>query len=291
MTETQKNLLNGILSKVGDLGFRRRVIKILNWLNPQKEETLLDCGCGEGFYSMVLSEVCDGTVVTAFDYNAELLAKASRWTAGKRISFKNGNIEKGLPFESNAFDKVIFTEVLEHLDDDRRALAEIYRVMKPSGLLALTVPNANYPFLWDPINWTRESLGLGHFNPKNTILGGVWSYDHKRLYSFDQIRTIAKETGFEIVEEANLTHFCMPFNYLILRFGKILTGWLPQSSVKSATEKFEWKKKEDSKGMLNQILQGVFSVFKKVDQRNDLVEHDPSYSSISVGLLLRKPRN
>jgi SAM-dependent methyltransferase len=45
-----------------------------------------------------------------------------------------------LPFGSDVFDRVIAAEVLEHIPDDQRALAEIARVLRPGGLLAVTVP-------------------------------------------------------------------------------------------------------------------------------------------------------
>src|SRR6202021_2633687 len=54
-----------------------------------------------------------------------------------------------LPFPSGSFDRVIAAEVLEHIPDDRRALAELARVLRPGGTIAVTVPRW-YPEL---INW------------------------------------------------------------------------------------------------------------------------------------------
>ena len=291
MTGSREKKLREMLSKVGDLGFARRVETMLRWLNIHSGEKVLDCGCGEGFYSMVVSELYDDVNITAFDYNAKLLEMAAGWTnKDKCIDFQNGNIEEGLPFADGSFDKVIFSEVLEHLENDEKALAEVFRVVKPGGVVGLTVPNKNYPLFWDPINWFREHLGLGHFNPKNTILGGVWSYDHKRLYSFKKTAVLSKDIGFEILEQVNLTHYCMPFNYLILRLGKVFSTMLPSSTTKSAMEKFEWQEEHTTTKSLNtRFIFGVFGIFKWVDSLNNRVMDDISKSSVSVGLKLRKP--
>lgn len=280
--------LDRILSRVGDLGFRRRIVRLLDYLDIERGDSVLDCGCGEGFYSMVISELYDADL-TAFDFNAELLEKAAGWISGKeRVRFLNGDISKGLPFESNAFDKIVFTEVLEHLDEDGATMKEILRVLKPGGIVGLTVPNASYPLFWDPINWIREHLGLGHFNPKNTVTGGVWSYDHKRLYRHGEIKRLAEETGFNVLDMEALTHYCVPFNYHILRLGKIFYTSMPASlSAKERMEKFEWRK-EAPKSRFDPIMT-VFKLFKWVDSRNDRLR-GVDKSSVSVLLKLEKPK-
>lgn len=58
-----------------------------------------------------------------------------------------------LPFPDDAFDFVLSHEVLEHVNDDRQALAEIVRTLKPGGRLALFVPNRGYPFETHGIYW------------------------------------------------------------------------------------------------------------------------------------------
>lgn len=57
-----------------------------------------------------------------------------------------------LPFGAGTFEKALCMEVLEHLDDDIEVLREIKRVLARGGTLIITVPNSQYPFLWDPIN-------------------------------------------------------------------------------------------------------------------------------------------
>lgn len=283
----EKNiLLEKMLSKVGDLGLKRRIIKLLAYLNIKNGDSVLDCGCGEGFYTMIISELYN-VQITAFDFNAELLEKATTWVKDKeKIKFISGDIANGLPFEDDTFDKIIFSEVLEHLDKDYEAIKEIYRVLKPGGIVGLTVPNDSYPFLWDPLNWTRQHLGLGHFNPKNTILGGVWSYDHKRLYSPNKIKRLAEDAGFKVLMIEALTHHCFPFNYYILRLGKLFYTKFPVPlKVKESMEKFEWRKEDSNSGF--KLVRTIFNIFKWIDFQNDKY-HDVDKSSVSISLKLEK---
>lgn len=285
--DEKRLLLERILSKVGDLGLRRRILTILDYLDIEIGDRILDCGCGEGFYTMIISELFD-VQITAFDVDSELLERASNWIENREaVRFVKGDIRNGLPFGDNTFDKIICSELLEHLDKDLEALKEIYRVLKPGGIVGLTVPNENYPFLWDPLNWTREHLGLSHFNPKNTILGGVWSLDHKRLYSVGTIRKLSEEVGFQVLSAEALTHYCFPFNYHILRLGKLLYSGLPvPETVRQAMEKFEWKKENQNKNKLG-LVKAIFSIFKWIDSEND--RHSGlNGSSVSISLKLGK---
>ncbi|KKS07498.1 MAG: Methyltransferase type 11 [candidate division WWE3 bacterium GW2011_GWE1_41_27] len=179
--------LQKILSKTGDLNFKRRVITMLDYSDIQPGDNILDMGCGEGFYSMVLDNLYD-CKITAVDFDPEILALAHKWLDGRsNVTLEQGDITK-LRFPDSSFDKIVCTEVLEHIDDDKTAIKELYRVLKPGGVIAITVPNKNYPLLWDPLNKVRESLGLGHFSPMSGFWGGIWAKDHKRLYLPSELR-------------------------------------------------------------------------------------------------------
>jgi len=75
--------LQKILSKTGDLNFKRRVITMLDYLDIQPGDNILDMGCGEGFYSMVLDNLYD-CKITAVDFDPEILALAHKWLDGRR---------------------------------------------------------------------------------------------------------------------------------------------------------------------------------------------------------------
>jgi hypothetical protein len=107
-----------------------------------------------------------------------------------------------LPFPDDSFDSVILSEILEHVDDDVRGLAEVRRVLKPGGVVAITVPNANYPFLWDPINKTLETLFGIHI--QRGPLAGIWA-NHVRLYERDQLRHVVEQAGLIVEQERAFT--------------------------------------------------------------------------------------
>lgn len=280
--------LNVMLSRIGDIGLRQRVNFIVGQIPDELNSRVLDLGCGEGLYTFTLANSGFKGEIIAFDFNAALLQMASKWIAcDEKIKFKNGDITKKLPYEDNYFDVIIFTEVMEHLDDDIEPLFEIRRVLKDGGKLFLTVPNLNFPTKWDPINKIRMSLGLGHFSQYNTILGGVWSYDHKRLYKFEDLEKKLVNSKFKFIKKVSLTHYCLPFNYLILRIGKIVGQLFPASSYSKAIEKFEITIDQE-KSLASKIVDLVFKVIHKQYLKNILSEGNLLQSSVSIGGVLIK---
>lgn len=110
-------------------------------------DCILDLGCGEGRH--VISFYVEGKQVTAI--GADLSLKDLR-TSQQRFREFNPRPDNtkhfglaaasalSLPFNDHTFDKIVCSEVLEHIHDYPSALAEIHRVLKPGGLLAISVP-------------------------------------------------------------------------------------------------------------------------------------------------------
>jgi SAM-dependent methyltransferase len=108
---------------------------------------ILDMGCGGGRHAFEAWR--RGATVVAFDYSeAELkevrgvlggMLDAGELPHGECGGAVNGDALQ-LPFPDAAFDGVIASEVLEHLWDDERAIAELVRVLKPGARMAVTVP-------------------------------------------------------------------------------------------------------------------------------------------------------
>jgi len=102
-------------------------------------KTLLDGGCGTGLFTERALE--RGAVVTSVDISTKLLEitkKRSPKANVTRASLLN------LPFKDNSFDIVISSDVIEHTDDPFKATDELIRVLKPKGLLCVTVPNKSF---------------------------------------------------------------------------------------------------------------------------------------------------
>lgn len=96
-----------------------------------------------------------------------------------------------LPFESESFDVVICNHVLEHIEDDRKAMSELYRVMKKGGWGILQVPMKN------SLKKTYEDFSITEPKERQKHFG---QYDHVRWYGMDYFDRL-KSVGFDA--EAN----------------------------------------------------------------------------------------
>jgi SAM-dependent methyltransferase len=117
----------------------------LNTFGPEAEDWILDAGCGEGRHTFAFCRTrCR---VAALDRDNTSLRKAQyvlremdkRGEAkGSALVLRGDNLR--LPFRDGAFHKILCAEVLEHIPDDRGAVLELMRVLRPGGELAVTVP-------------------------------------------------------------------------------------------------------------------------------------------------------
>jgi len=111
------------------------------WAEIPPDAEVLDIGCGEGYVSIKLAE--RSKKVIGFDINAEDLKlaedKKSRSKYKDKITFVPGDVLK-LPFPDKSFDLVCMLDVLPHIEKDRETMAEVGRVLRPSGRVVVTTP-------------------------------------------------------------------------------------------------------------------------------------------------------
>ena len=83
--------------------------------------------------------------VHGIDLSEDAIKRAKRLLSRERIpcEFEVGNVED-LPYPDGYFDKVVFSSSLEHIGDDKKALKDAFRVLKPNGSIVLTVPSLTY---------------------------------------------------------------------------------------------------------------------------------------------------
>ena len=167
---------------------------------------LLEIGCSDGLLEEKLQKKF--TSLTGIDTNSSDI-EIARKSGIKNAKFLVANAEK-LPFKSSTFDKIICSEVLEHVDDDAKAIREMRRVLKGSGEAIITVPQKNYPFTFDPINAVLETLFRRH------LPLGVYGYGDKRAYGYAELKKLFEKNGFEIIEIRFLSHYLLGLceNYL-----------------------------------------------------------------------------
>lgn len=266
------------------MAFKKRVRTIFEWIDPRDDSVILDCACGRGFYLNMFRYVSNCKLV-GLELDWPVILKAKQHVGHQRdILLTNANIYR-LPYADNSFDGVILSEILEHVDRDVDGLKEVYRVLKPGGVTAITVPNANYPFWWDPINKTLETLFDRHIG--SGPLAGIWA-NHVRLYTREQLRASVVAAGFEVEEERSFTHYSFPFIHnLVYGLGKPLleAGALPKAMA-NAADRTTFDQNDGS--LLNPINLGL-KVLNFFDRPNVMNER-PDQSTVNLCIKARKPR-
>lgn len=250
-----------------DMAFKKRVQTIFEWVDPKEGDLILDMPCGRGYYLNML-RYASGARLVGGDLDWDVMQKARMNLDGMPDIMLNHASIYALPYADNTFDAVILSEVLEHLDDDVAGLKEAYRVLKPDGVVAITVPNANYPFLWDPINKTLDTVFGTHIS--KGVFAGIWA-NHVRLYTQEQLKLAVLDAGFEVEEERAFTHYCFPFIHnLVYGIGMPLleSGVLP-NNMATAANRITFEKNNGS--ILNPINLGL-KIFNYFDRPNVLSE-------------------
>ena len=159
-------------------------------LEVRAGERVLDLGCGSGRHSY--EALKRGAEVVACDLAR---AEVEQVRDLARLLVAEGEVEEsamaapvqgnalGLPFDDDSFDRVIASEVLEHIDDDEAAFAELARVLRPGGRLAVTIPS----FLAETVCW---KLSSDYHAP--AVPGG-----HVRIYRLRDIRRRLAAAGLQ----------------------------------------------------------------------------------------------
>lgn len=160
------------------------------FFNKSKLE-VLDLASGAGHYARYLHE--KGHFVTAVDAN--LIGKFP--TSIKTMEM---DLEKSLSFNDACFDIVLAFDILEHINKDNHFLNQIWRVLRPGGLLLMSVPNA------DDSRIASSYLTYCHFKDKT----------HIREYTLESLRNKLEEHHFN-VEKIKLTGG-QGYPYVILCF-------------------------------------------------------------------------
>jgi len=280
---TNPDIIAHMVRNEADMSYRKRVQTVFEWLQPQAGDRILDAGCGRGFYLKFVRYASDASIV-GLELELPFLRTAKHaLTEFQYPPLVNASLYDP-PFPNATFDKIVLSEVLEHVPDDAGALGSLSRILKPGGLIAITVPNANYPFWWDPINKSLETLFQTHI--QRGPLAGIWA-NHMRLYSPEQLRDSVTSAGLEIAGERAFTHHSFPFIHnIVYGFGKTVleAGMLPKDMA-SAADRHNLSGKRGS--VLNPVNLGL-SIFEWYD-RNNAMDEPPGRSTVNLCILARKP--
>ncbi|HEY7369315.1 MAG TPA: class I SAM-dependent methyltransferase [Thermoanaerobaculia bacterium] len=178
-------------------GVRRRELAVLSgYLDPRPGDRILDLGSGKGAYCGTLAR--KGSRPTGVDPSLSALAIAHTWVDGAGCFV--GASGESLPLKDGAFDKAVSVCVLEHTSDPARVLAELARVTKPGGTLAISVDAMNSPHV-------TEEHRRHH----------AAEYKCHRFFDEKDLRALLSAAGFETLETRYL--FGGKLSVAILRWG------------------------------------------------------------------------
>lgn len=140
------------------------------------------------------------------------------------------NVEKGdicnIPYSDNSFDFIMATDIIEHVDDDNLALSELYRVLRPSGYILLTVPT--FQSLWGMQD------DIAH---------------HRRRYRMKQLLAIAQRAKFDVVRKYY-------FNFIL---------FLPIFITRQFLRRWPPKDLESENDLNSPFINTVFKLIFKID--------------------------
>ena len=172
----------GYPAEVSQFLFDRVKRRMVKWVKPGPGHTILDIGCGAGYFLNLIRGVYhakgfEPTVVGAdiSAYQVSYMAERMRREGIPRVIAVTGNGEY-LPFADESFDLVTCSEVIEHIQNPRRALTEMRRVLKPDGMLLLSTPSMSAQKGWGYVLLPATALvkAITRYRPKPS---GRGSYD------------------------------------------------------------------------------------------------------------------
>ena len=210
-----KAALRGEPSYVWRAGQQRRLEMIVHAAGERIKGCILENGCGVGMYVEHLSPF--GGTVIGLEYDFERAAEA-RMSSPHII---NGAGES-LPLPSDTFDLILSHEVIEHVQDDRAAVREMIRALRPGGRIVLFVPNRGYPFETHGIYWNGQyHFGNKPFvnylpNPLRNKLA-----PHVRVYSTKDLMKLFAGLPVRLIERNVIFG---AYDNIIARFGPLGKG-------------------------------------------------------------------
>lgn len=129
-------------AKISPFRTKRLILTLLRYKNSRAK--VLDFGCGTGLNTVSLAKAFPQTIACDVDKKIKLAADdfLAKFKLKIPVVIYDG---KRLPFKNNSFDLITCIEVYEHAPRPQQMLKEIYRVLKPDGILNITAPNKLWP--------------------------------------------------------------------------------------------------------------------------------------------------
>jgi len=215
-----KAALRGEPSYVWRAGQQRRLEMIIHAAGERMKGIILENGCGVGMYVEHMTPF--GGTVLGLEYDFERAVEA-------RINSPHilNAAGESLPLPSVTFDLILSHEVIEHVENDRSAICEMVRALKPGGRAVIFCPNRGYPFETHGIYW-KDKYYFGNKLFVNYLPRNLRDKlaPHVRVYSTSDMYKLFNGLPVKLIER---TIVFGAYDNIIARFGslgKILRGVL-----------------------------------------------------------------
>jgi SAM-dependent methyltransferase len=176
--------------------------KYLDQPRDNKKPLILDAGCGAGFLAKELSSFSEVVGIDISSY-------AVKYTRSRGVRAFCASVEK-IPFKNNTFDAVVSMDVIyhSHVQDDAHAISEMFRVLKPRGILVIRVP-AN--------TWLTSNHDTFVYT--------------KRRYSLNILKQLLSAGGFSILYLRYINSLLLPPAVIHMVMEKFILNSRPKSVI------------------------------------------------------------
>jgi len=204
-------------------------------LAGRRPRRVLDLGCGMGGFLPGLAEICDE--VYPSDISVEGLERCAE------RGFPMGSVSSGyaLPYADGSFDLVCMFDAIEHIPDDNRVMREVQRVLKPGGLVLVTVPA--YQFLY--ANNDRVA-------------------QHQRRYTRPRLTAVFEQAGLEVERNTHSNVFLFPLILPVVLAIKVLEKLVAPKAESDHTN-LSWP----IPGFVHDLLHRIFAAELPFSKRFD----------------------
>lgn len=185
-------------SYVWRAGQDRRLKLIFDAAEKRVHGRVLENGCGIGMYISHLQTYAEHVIGLEYDLARAIQAREN--TVEMKNTSVIGAAGESLPFEDGIFDVILSHEVLEHVQDDRKAVSEMVRTLQVGGRMIIFVPNRGYPFETHGIYW-RGRYHFGNIPLVNYLPCSIRDQlaPHVRVYTRRDLNLLFQDLPVQVI--------------------------------------------------------------------------------------------
>lgn len=193
---------------------RRNTRNILRLLEPNPGASLLDLGCDDGVLTAQFAKRVGTDDVQGCDFVSAALKRASR----RGVQTSLADLNARLPYPTGRFDVVTTNQVIEHLFDTDRFVAEIYRILKPGGYAVISTENLSswhniFSLMLGRPAFSQHVSAKRHVgNPLSLLKGKTLprGFAHVKIFTLSGLKVLLELYGFAVERSLGAGYYPLP---------------------------------------------------------------------------------